>query len=343
MVDEFAAAIHEERPPRHRRRGRACGCWRSSRPSAPAWSPAEPASRRRPELRGAGPMTTDVRSRGATRPGHRRRRHDRLDHRRPAARRRRRPRSACSTTWSAAGGPTSRGAARRSAASSWSRATSATVDLVHDLTAGSDLVFHQAAIRITQCAEEPRLALEVLVDGTFNVLEAAAAARGRQGRRRLVGLGLRAGRGVPDHRAAPPVQQRHLLRRGEGLQRGHAAQLPRHVRADYVALRYFNVYGPRMDIHGLYTEVLIRWMERIADGPAAADLRRRPADDGLRLHRPTSPGPTCSPPSSDVTEGVYNVASGAETSLLGAGRGAARGRWTPTSASSTARSARSTA
>ncbi len=32
----------------------------------------------------------------------------------------------------------------------------------------------------------------------------------------------------------------------------------------YVALRYFNVYGPRMDIHGKYTEVLIRWMERIA-------------------------------------------------------------------------------
>ena len=35
---------------------------------------------------------------------------------------------------------------------------------------------------------------------------------------------------------------------------------------DYVALRYFNVYGPRMDVHGLYTEVLVRWMERIADG-----------------------------------------------------------------------------
>ena len=35
---------------------------------------------------------------------------------------------------------------------------------------------------------------------------------------------------------------------------------------DYVALRYFNVYGPRMDIHGLYTEVLVRWMERISAG-----------------------------------------------------------------------------
>jgi UDP-glucose 4-epimerase len=35
---------------------------------------------------------------------------------------------------------------------------------------------------------------------------------------------------------------------------------------DYVALRYFNVYGPRMDVHGLYTEVLVRWMERIEAG-----------------------------------------------------------------------------
>ena len=35
---------------------------------------------------------------------------------------------------------------------------------------------------------------------------------------------------------------------------------------DYVALRYFNVYGPRMDIHGVYTEVLVRWMERIERG-----------------------------------------------------------------------------
>src|SRR2546427_278233 len=41
---------------------------------------------------------------------------------------------------------------------------------------GVEVLFHQAAIRITQCAEDPRLALEVLVDGTYNVLEAAVAA-----------------------------------------------------------------------------------------------------------------------------------------------------------------------
>jgi UDP-glucose 4-epimerase len=43
-------------------------------------------------------------------------------------------------------------------------------DLVHDLTRGKDVVCHQAALRITQCAEQPRLALEVLVDATFTVL-----------------------------------------------------------------------------------------------------------------------------------------------------------------------------
>src|SRR5262249_55517546 len=48
---------------------------------------------------------------------------------------------------------------------------------VAEVMQGIDLLFHQAAIRITQCAAEPRLALEVLVDGTFNVLEAAVQAK----------------------------------------------------------------------------------------------------------------------------------------------------------------------
>ena len=43
-----------------------------------------------------------------------------------------------------------------------------------------NVVFHQAAIRITQCAEEPRFAFDVLADGTFNVVEAAVAAQVRK-------------------------------------------------------------------------------------------------------------------------------------------------------------------
>ena len=49
--------------------------------------------------------------------------------------------------------------------------------LLAEVMQGIDVLFHQAAIRITQCAEDPRLALDVLATGTFNVLEAAVAAK----------------------------------------------------------------------------------------------------------------------------------------------------------------------
>src|SRR6478609_5084761 len=43
--------------------------------------------------------------------------------------------------------------------------------LVDRSTDGVDYVFHQAALRITRCAEAPREATEVLMTGTLNVLE----------------------------------------------------------------------------------------------------------------------------------------------------------------------------
>lgn len=138
--------------------------------------------------------------------------------------------------------------------------------LVHDLTRGRDLVFHLAAIRITQCAEEPRLANEVLVDGTFNVVEAAAAAKVRK----VILSSSASVYGLADE--FPTTERHHPYHNdtfygaakafNEGVLRSFHAMYG----LDYVALRYFNVYGPRMDIHGLYTEVLIRWMERIESG-----------------------------------------------------------------------------
>ena len=166
---------------------------------------------------------------------------------------------------------------------------------------GVDIVFHQAAIRITQCAEEPRLALEVLVDGTFNVVEAAAD----EGVRKLVAASSASVYGLAEE--FPTTERHHpyandtLYGAAKTFNEGLLRSMHADDGLDYVALRYFNVYGPRMDIHGVYTEVLVRWMERIAAGRAAADPRRRHADDGLRLlqrrrarrtswpPRPTSP------------------------------------------------------
>ena len=84
---------------------------------------------------------------------------------------------------------------------------------------------------------------------------------------------------------------------------------------DYVALRYFNVYGPRMDIHGRYTEVLIRWMERLETGRAPIIL-----GDGRQtmdfVHVRDVARANILGAKASVSDEVFNVASGTETSLL---------------------------
>ncbi|MCW2739260.1 NAD-dependent epimerase/dehydratase family protein [Nocardioides sp.] len=188
-------------------------------------------------------------------------------------------------------------------------------DLVHDLTRGCDLVFHQAAIRITQCAEEPRLALEVLVDGTFNVLEAAADA----GVDKVVAASSASVYGLAEQFPTPESQHPYANDTFYGAAKTFNEGMLRSFRAmrglDYVALRYFNVYGPRMDVHGLYTEVLVRWMERIDDGrpPLIFGDGRQTMDfvftsDIARANVLAAASP--------VVQGVYNVARGEETSLL---------------------------
>ena len=188
--------------------------------------------------------------------------------------------------------------------------------LVHKATAGKTLVFHQAAIRITQCAEEPRLANEVLADGTFNVLEAAAA----HGVDKVISASSASVYGLAEIFPTPESHHDHnndtfygaAKSFGEGMLRSFHAMYG----LDYVALRYFNVYGPRMDVHGLYTEVLVRWMERIADGKPPLIY-----GDGLQtmdfIFTTDIARANLLAAAADRTEGVYNVASGTETTLLG--------------------------
>jgi UDP-glucose 4-epimerase len=187
--------------------------------------------------------------------------------------------------------------------------------LVTGLMAGTDLVFHQAAIRITQCAAEPRLALEVLVDGTYEIVEAAAEA----GVRKVVAASSASVYGLAEQ--FPTTERHHPYANdtlygaaktfNEGLLRSfHATH-----GLDYVALRYFNVYGPRMDIHGLYTEVLIRWMERIQAGQPPLIL-----GDGVQtmdfVFTEDIARANVLAASADVTDEVFNIGSGIETSLI---------------------------
>jgi UDP-glucose 4-epimerase len=186
--------------------------------------------------------------------------------------------------------------------------------LVAELSDGIDVVFHQAAIRITQCAEEPRLALEVLVDGTFNVVEAAAAA----GVRRLIAASSASVYGLAEefptdelhHPYANDTLYGAAKTFNEGLLRSYHAMSG----LDYVALRYFNVYGPRMDVYGAYTEVLVRWMERIVAGEPLLIF-----GDGTQTMDfvcvPDIARANVLAAESEATDAIFNVASGVETSL----------------------------
>jgi nucleoside-diphosphate-sugar epimerase len=187
--------------------------------------------------------------------------------------------------------------------------------LVANVMAGVDVVFHQAAIRITQCATDPRLAVEVLVDGTYEVAEAAANA----GVRKVVAASSASVYGLATE--FPTAEDHHPYANdtlygaaktfNEGLLRSFHAMRG----LDYVALRYFNVYGPRMDIYGLYTEVLIRWMERLAAGQPPLIL-----GDGKQtmdfVYTEDIARANLLAAEADITDEVINIGSGTETSLL---------------------------
>jgi UDP-glucose 4-epimerase len=185
---------------------------------------------------------------------------------------------------------------------------------LHSVMEGIDLVFHQAAIRITQCAEEPRLALEVLADGTFNVLEAAVAAKVKK----IIAASSASVYGLaeefPTTERHHPYNNRTLYGAAKVFNEGVLRSFYEMYGLNYVALRYFNVYGPRMDIYGAYTEVLIRWMERIAAGKPPLIL----GDGGQTMdfvYIEDIARANILAAKSSVTDDVFNVASGVETSL----------------------------
>lgn len=188
------------------------------------------------------------------------------------------------------------------------------VAAVRQATEGMDAVIHMATLRITACAAEPREALEVMCDGSYNVLEAAKDC----GVKKFVTASSASIYGLAD--TFPTREDHHPYNNDtwygaskvmlEGLLRSFHSMYG----LDYVVFRYFNVYGPRMDVHGKYTEVLIRWMERIEAGTPPLIL-----GDGTTTMDFINVGDIARANvlglASDVSNEAFNVASGEETSL----------------------------
>jgi UDP-glucose 4-epimerase len=183
------------------------------------------------------------------------------------------------------------------------------------LVARADIVFHQAALRITHCAAEPRLAMEVMADATFDILELCA----KHGVEKLVAASSASVYGMADIFPTPesqhPYGNRTLYGAAKAFNEGLLRSFNEMYGLRYVALRYFNVYGPRMDIHGKYTEVLIRWMECIDAG-----IRPTIFGSGLQtmdfVHVRDVARANILAAKGDASDMVFNVGSGVETSLV---------------------------
>lgn len=142
--------------------------------------------------------------------------------------------------------------------------------LVERAMRGVEYVFHQAGLRVTRCAEHPRECFEVLVDGTFNVVESCVAA----GVKKIVAASSASVYGMAELFPTPedhhPYNNRTLYGAGKVSNEQILGAFQEMYGLECVALRYFNVFGPRMDIHGAYTEVIIRWLDCIDRGEPPA-------------------------------------------------------------------------
>ena len=179
---------------------------------------------------------------------------------------------------------------------------------------GIDIVFHEAAIRITQCAENPRLAHDVLATGTFNILKRPW----RPSVKRVVSASSASIYGQAEEFPTNEKHHGYGNRTIYGATKSYSEGLLRSFYEmyglNYVALRYFNVYGPRMDAFGVYTEVMIRWMERLAKGQPCLIL-----GDGAQtmdfVFVTDIARANLRAANSTITDDVLNIASGTETSL----------------------------
>lgn len=187
--------------------------------------------------------------------------------------------------------------------------------LMSALVKAADIVFHQAALRITHCATEPRLAKEVMVDATFDLLELCV----KHDVEKVVAASSASVYGMaeefPTTERQNPYDNRTLYGAAKAFNESLLRAYNDMYGLDYVAFRYFNVYGNRMDIHGRYTEVLIRWMERLETGlPPVIFGDGRQTMDFVHVRDVARANILAA--RAKVTDEVFNVGSGTETSLV---------------------------
>ena len=140
--------------------------------------------------------------------------------------------------------------------------------LLEKCITGIDYVFHMAALRINACAANLREGFNVMLKSTFELAELCVKHKVKK----VIYSSSASVYGLAQNFPTPETDHPYDNQTFYGGAKLWGEQLFRSYKfmcgLDYVALRYFNVYGPRMDTDGKYTEVMIRWLDCIQEGTA---------------------------------------------------------------------------
>jgi len=139
---------------------------------------------------------------------------------------------------------------------------------VHTAVRGTEVVFHQGALgSVPRSVQDPLSSTAVNVEGTLNVLLAARD----EGIRRIVAASSSSvygdGGTFPraESQAPNPISPYAVAKLAAER---FCVSFTRVYGIETVALRYFNVFGPRQDPSSQYAAVVPRFIRQIADGAA---------------------------------------------------------------------------
>jgi nucleoside-diphosphate-sugar epimerase len=190
-------------------------------------------------------------------------------------------------------------------------------ETVRRATQSREVVYHQAALgSVPRSVEDPLGTHAVNATGTLQVLEAGR----REGVSRVVYAASSSAYGdtetLPKVETMPPRPlSPYALQKLAG--EVYCAQFTRLYGLETVALRYFNVYGPRQSATSSYAAVIPRFVSAVLDGERPTifgdGLQSRDftfVSDSVAANRAAVAAP------SEATGKVYNVAHGGRTSLL---------------------------
>jgi UDP-glucose 4-epimerase len=186
--------------------------------------------------------------------------------------------------------------------------------LLEECISKSDYIFHMAALRINACAANPREGFDVMLKSTFDIAELSA----KHKIKKVIYSSSASVYGLAQHFPTPETDNPYNNQTFYGAAKMWGEQLFRSFKfmygLDYVALRYFNAYGPRMDTDGKYTEVMIKWLDCIRDGrnPVIFGDGKTTMDFVYVLDIVKA---NIAALQSDTTDEAFNVGNNVETSL----------------------------